>query len=101
VSEAGFEALGDGRFRVTGALSFESVPGLFEQGQAALGAVAEPTIDLGAVTAVDSAGLALLIEWLRAAQGRGVRLRFTGVPEKLRALARISEVDAFLEGAAG
>lgn len=96
----GFQPAGEDRFVVTGALSFETVPTVWEQSRSALEGAAGPVIDLGGVTEIDSAGLALVIEWLRTARTTGRRLIFTGVPDKLHALARISEVEAFLDGAA-
>lgn len=46
------------------------------------------TVDLGQVTAVDSAGLALLIEWLKLARNRQFQLLFKDIPEQLLELAR-------------
>ena len=48
----------------------------------------------------DSAGLAVLIEWCAVAARRGVRLQFVALPDRLRRLAHISEVDALLATAA-
>lgn len=100
MSEA-FEALGEGRYRVSGELGFETVPDIWRQSRAALDAAADPVIDLGGVTQVDSAGLALVIEWMRWARSNGRKLSFVAIPDGLMALARISEVDKFLDGAKG
>ncbi len=96
---APFESLGGGRYRVTGELGFATVPGIWEQSRAALDSGTELVIDLGGVTQVDSAGLALVVEWLRWARGHGRRVSFVAVPKDLHALARISEVEGFLDGA--
>ncbi len=48
------------------------------------------TIDLKNVKAVDSAGLALIIEWLKIAHTRNIKLNFINVPKQLLALARLS-----------
>lgn len=48
------------------------------------------TIDLRKVNAVDSAGLALIIEWLKIARSRNITLHFINVPKQLLALARLS-----------
>ncbi len=48
------------------------------------------TIDLKKVKAVDSAGLALIIEWLKIAHARNISLNFINVPKQLLALARLS-----------
>jgi phospholipid transport system transporter-binding protein len=53
-------------------------------------------VDCSAVTASDSAGLAVLIEWLAWARRGGRELRYDGVPEAICAIARISEVDGLL-----
>jgi len=42
---------------------------------------------------VDSAALALLVEWLRMGQQKGVQVEFTAVPAALRSLAEVSELD--------
>jgi phospholipid transport system transporter-binding protein len=48
------------------------------------------------VTASDSAGLALLIEWLSVAKSAGRTLRFDNVPSQLRQLARLSDVEVLV-----
>jgi len=53
-------------------------------------------VDFAGVTDGDSAGLALLIEWLRVAKESGSKLQFANVPGQITALARISEVDDLL-----
>ena len=52
--------------------------------------------DLTRVTSGDSAGLAVLIEWLAEARARGVRLRYVGVPAQILAVARISDIEGLL-----
>jgi len=99
VNETGFESQGGGRYRVTGDLGFETVPDLWAQSVDGPNDSADKVIDLGQVTHVDSAGLALVIEWIRHARSQGGRLTFVHVPDKLLALARISEIDGFLGGA--
>lgn len=101
MSQTGFEPLGSGRFRVTGDLAFDTVPGLWAQSIEGPDDSADRVIDLGQVTHVDSAGLALVIEWIRCARSQGRRLSLINVPDKLLALARISEIDGFLDGASG
>jgi len=54
------------------------------------------TVDLAGVTQVDSAGLAVLIDWLAWAAAQHRSLRFGGVPRSLRSLARLSEVEDLL-----
>jgi phospholipid transport system transporter-binding protein len=56
------------------------------------------SIDLSGVTAGDSAGLAVLVEWLSAARARGATLRYEAVPAQILAIARISDLEALLLG---
>jgi phospholipid transport system transporter-binding protein len=53
-------------------------------------------VDFSGVGASDSAGLAVLIEWLAWARRSGRELRYSRVPEAIWAIARISEVDGLL-----
>lgn len=56
----------------------------------------EAHIDLAGVTRSDSAGLALLVEWLRLARGRDIRLQFHNLPSQLQEIARISDLTPLL-----
>lgn len=53
-------------------------------------------IDCTGVTAGDSAGLAVLLDWLAAARLAGRTLSFTGLPAQLTALGRISDLESLL-----
>jgi ABC-type transporter Mla MlaB component len=48
------------------------------------------------VTEVDTAVIALLLEWQRQAVARGGRLVFSGVPADIDSLARLYGVDRLL-----
>lgn len=95
-AEAQLASVGEGRFRVTGNLGFETVKALLAASRQQFAGVAQIEVDLSGVTHSDSAGLALLIEWLRLARGASKSIRYTGISEQLRALARISEVEELL-----
>ena len=84
------------RARVTGALHFITVSALLTAGVAAINDGRATVIDLAGVTASDSAGLALLIEWLSVAKSAGRTLRFENIPSQLQQLARLSEVEELL-----
>ncbi len=82
---------------VHGELNFSTVPALLERGAALLAGGEGPVrLDLGGVTRADSAGLALLIEWLRIARRRRADLEIRNMPEQLRAIARVSGLDGIL-----
>jgi len=58
-------------------------------------------IDLSAVAEVDTAAVALLLEWQRQAQARGARLELAAVPDDVASLARLYGVDGLLGIEAG
>ncbi len=92
-SSASFERLAGERSRVEGSLDFTTVTKLLPQGAAAIDAGQASIIDLAGVTGSDSAGLALLIEWLSVAKAARRTLRYDNTPMQLQQLARLSEVD--------
>ncbi len=100
-SRAKLEALGAGRFRVSGVLDASTAREVLEQSEARFEQCTELDVDLGGVGESDSAGLALLIEWLRMARQGNKAIRFANVPAQIEALARISEVDDLIGGAEG
>lgn len=82
----------DGQAEIAGPLTFESVPGLFHTlERRAPGDAPVRAIDLAGVSAVDSAGLALLLEWQARAQAAGGEVSVHNAPESLLSLARLSE----------
>ena len=88
-----------GRLTAHGSLTFATARRACEQGVAALSAAATGPveIDCGAVNPADSAGLAVLLDWLAVARGTGRSLRYVNLPQDLEALARISEVQELLQ----
>jgi phospholipid transport system transporter-binding protein len=51
------------------------------------------TINLSHVVCTDSAGLALMIEWIKYTRQHRIQLRFKNIPEQLRNLAKLSGFD--------
>jgi phospholipid transport system transporter-binding protein len=96
VSGANLEALGAGRFRVSGVLDARTAPALLQQSKERFAHEQVIDVDFGPVTESDSAGLALLIEWMRIARRQRVKLHFENIPAQIAALARISEVEDLL-----
>ncbi|MBE9607762.1 STAS domain-containing protein [Chitinilyticum piscinae] len=54
------------------------------------------TVDLSGVNQIDSAAVALLLHWLRAAQLQYISLQFTGLPESLTRLLHVYDLDSLL-----
>ncbi len=102
-NEPQIELRGDGVFLLSGELSFSSVPRLLREGQRLLpreAASAEVsagvTMDLQGVSRTDSAGLALLVEWLRDSRAQGVEINFLNIPAQMLALAHLSGLEGVL-----
>jgi len=86
----------NGRLEIHGELSFASVPGLWQQCAGRFAVDDAPDVDLSHVQRSDSAGLALLMECLRAAEQTGKSIRFFNIPEQMLAIARASSLDQVL-----
>ena len=88
-----------GQYAVRGALTFGTARRALQAGVRAFasgqGAI---QLDLSGVGASDSAGLAVLIEWLAWGRRSGRQLRFANVPDALQAIARICEIEELIGG---
>ena len=95
---SGLENLGDGRFALNADLTFETVTSMLDESERMFAANEHISVDMSGVRRADSAGLALLIEWLSRAQSAGRRIEYANIPAQITAVARISEVEALLSG---
>ncbi len=87
---------GQGPLELTGDLTFDTVGELFARSVDVVRGDRDITLDLGNVTRTDSAGLALLVEWLRWARRHRVRIKIINMPEQMRSIARMSKLDGVL-----
>lgn len=74
------------RMMLSGAVTLANVAALLEEGRRHVDEGVR-SVDLGEVTEMDSALLALLLAWLREARSRNVPLTFARLPESLRTIA--------------
>ena len=81
---------------VSGALTFDTAPGLYHASKGWFVAGAELMIELAQVERADSAGLALMIEWLKRAKVAGCRLQFANIPDQVQTLIRVNGLQAAL-----
>lgn len=97
VGEGAFVALAPSLYLVEAPLTLLTVTALRDPGLALIGAASDTlTFDLGTIPEVDSAGLALLIDWLASARARSLKLHYAKPGRTLLALARLSEVEPLL-----
>ena len=86
----------EGHFQVVGDLSFDTVPALSAQSASLFHGCPALEIDLGGIERADSAGLALLIEWVRRARALEQQIRLVNIPEQMRDIVRVSGLDKVL-----
>lgn len=80
-------------FSVEGDMTFAAIGAQLANLFAFLESAKRVTIDLGRVTAADSAGLALLVEWKKIARSQKCQLALKNIPEQLHMLANLSGFD--------
>ena len=85
-------------FLISGELSFSTVSGALSESSLLFNGESEMIADLIDVTHVDSAGIALLIEWLGMAIHQSKKLEYRNVPEQMLAIAKISGLEGVLIG---
>ena len=93
-------AVGGGRFELSGDVDFADAARLLVEGDAAFRGETAAEVDLARVARVDSAGLALLLEWSMSARDAGRKIVYQNVPGSVVSLAGMSDVAALLEPSA-
>jgi phospholipid transport system transporter-binding protein len=83
------------RLVLSGAVTLGNVAALLDEGRRHVDEGVR-TVDLGEVSEMDSALLALLLAWLREARARGRTLELVRPPEALRTFAKLYGGDALL-----
>ena len=91
MSENGFASRGGGVFELSGRLTFQTVPRFQGHIGAVLQGDPQPvTIDMRGISLADSAGLALMIEWLQRARAAQREMVFANIPEQVQQLIRVN-----------
>ena len=84
---------GTGHFIVDGDLTFSTIDKQTVRTVDFLTKSKHITIDLGRVGCSDSAGLALMIEWIKYTRHHRTQITFKNIPEQLLNLAKLSGFD--------
>ncbi len=85
-----------GHYRLVGEISFSTVGEFERRIDTKLFAHPVVTIDLAGVSRADSAGLALLLAWVKMARNQKAELSLKNFPDQLLAIAKVSGVDELL-----
>lgn len=82
--------------QVSGALTFATAAQALTAIHAAMASEGCSRVDLAGVNRSDSAGLACMLAVMAEASSRGRKLALSNVPEGMRVLAQVCEVDALI-----
>lgn len=85
-----------GCINVCGDLTFATVNELLNSARRVFDPIEILDIDLAEVSCSDSAGLALLIEWMRSAKQQNKNIMFHNIPAQMLAMAHASGLDELL-----
>jgi len=80
---------GSGLYTIQGDLTFSTIDKKIVNSFAFLKPDSTVTIDLSQVVTTDSAGLALIIEWIKYARNNRVKIKFNNIPQQLLKLATL------------
>jgi len=97
VKEYSLQDNGNGQFALSGSMVFDTAGSILHESEALFEEHTLLEVDLSGVTETDSAGLALLLEWITWANHTVREIRFSGTPEKIDAIAKTTEVDHLLK----
>ncbi|MGI9275008.1 MAG: STAS domain-containing protein [Endozoicomonas sp.] len=93
--------LESGRYALRGVVTFDNAAQVERDGikllsQSQSGSATDISISLAELLQADSSTLSVCLSWIRFARHQVKNLCFTGVPEELTALARVSGVEELL-----
>jgi phospholipid transport system transporter-binding protein len=89
--------LGGGRFTLSGRMAFDTAGQILRDSEVPFAEHTRIEVDLASVDETDSAGLALLLEWITWANHTVREIRFTEMPDRIQAIARTTEVEHLLK----
>ncbi len=89
--------LGGGHFTLSGIMTFETAGQILRESEIPFEEHTRIEVDLASVDETDSAGLALLLEWITWANHTVREIRFTEMPERIKAIAKTTEVEHLLK----
>lgn len=95
-TNASLKSNGNGRFQLHGELDFATATELWRESKILFAHNAPVQIDLAGVTRSNSAGVALLVEWLRQAKARQQVLQFINLPAQMNAIIQVADLETLL-----
>jgi len=83
-------------FAIKGDLDFDSVADLWEHSARLFEREGSLRIDLAQVNLSNSAGVALLVEWLKKAKTHEQELELVNIPPQMQAIIKVAELENIL-----
>ena len=80
-------------YSICGSFMLVNVSGAWMEMQCILSGDKSPVLDMSEVTAMDSAGLAILVRLIDKAHKRGLTIRFKNIPEQMQAIANLHHLN--------
>jgi phospholipid transport system transporter-binding protein len=96
VSDYDLKDMGDGRFELSGEMSFGTVDRILRRSETAFRKHDHVQVDFCGVDKADSAGLALLLEWKAEARRASRQIDYLAIPGSVLAIAQTTEVQHLL-----
>ncbi len=93
MSKLNIVSKGGGRWLIHGELTFASIHTKLVESPPFLHGNKDIILDFSQVTNTDSAGLALMIEWIKLSRHQRAQLHFKNIPTQLLNLAKLSGLD--------
>lgn len=93
MNEARLQSIAEGQCRLEGVVTMETVPDLLDQSASLFNPSSSLEIDCSGIEHADSAAVALMLEWMRQAAAVGGEIRFRGLPDRLRAIVEVSDLE--------
>ncbi|RTZ61545.1 MAG: anti-anti-sigma factor [Gammaproteobacteria bacterium] len=91
---ASIQRIDDDRFAISGDLVFETVPQAERVAKGLLDAGSDAELDLQNIGQVNSAGIALLVDWYARYFKNRRQLHFRNIPSHLQRLIKVNELTA-------
>ena len=88
----------DDSIALSGPLTAATVPEVWEAGQQLLSSATDVLIDLAGVSRCDSAGAAMVVDWVVSRRCSGGTVAVRDLPEQMRAILEVSDLDELVVG---
>lgn len=95
MEKASIEKKGD-HFFISGRLGFQNVVELWKESLSLIANEAGLHFDLSGVTGSNSAGVALMLEWIRYATEKHRAIDFRNIPSQLKSMIAISGIEQLI-----